>query len=73
MRSNFDILFANMTYHRDDIIPFISGVSGAWYKGFATHELAAKFYLDAKKNGLVSVVRDPGDNKLFGPLCDAMQ
>ena len=48
---------------------------------FATHELAAKFYLDAKENGLVnakenglvSVVRDPRDDELFGPLRDAMQ
>ena len=32
-----------------------------------------KFYWDAKENGLVSIVRDPGDEELFGPLGDAMQ
>jgi len=62
-----------MIYNRDKVTPFIHGVSGAWYKGFATHEQAAKFYLGAKEKGLVSIVRDPGDDKLFGPLRDAMQ
>lgn len=33
----------------------------------------AKFYLDVKKNGLVSVIRDPGDEEFFGPLRDVMQ
>ena len=62
-----------MTYHRDNVTPLISGVSGARYRGFGTHQQAAKFYLDAKENGLVRVVRDPGDDEFFGPLCDAMQ
>ncbi|KIJ91184.1 hypothetical protein K443DRAFT_78882, partial [Laccaria amethystina LaAM-08-1] len=57
----------------DKVTPFICGVSGARHKGFATHEQAAKFYLHAKENGLVSVVRDPGDEEFFGPLPDAMQ
>lgn len=62
-----------MIYHRDKVTPFINGVSGARYKGFATHEQAAQFYLNAKENSLVRVVRDPGDEKFFGPLRDAMQ
>jgi hypothetical protein len=62
-----------MTYHRDNVIPYISGVTGARYKGFTTHEQAARFYLDAKQSSLVSVVRDPGDDEFFGPLRDAMQ
>jgi hypothetical protein len=73
MRSNFDIWFTNIIFQRDKVTPFICGVSGARYKGFATHEQAAKFYLHAKENGLVSVVRDPGDEEFFGPLHDAMQ
>jgi hypothetical protein len=62
-----------MTYHRDNVTPLISRVSGAQYRGFGTHQQVAKFYLDAKENGLVRVVRDPGDDEFFGPLCDAMQ
>jgi hypothetical protein len=73
MRSNFDIWFTNIIFQRDKVTPFICGVSGARHKGFATHEQAAKFYLHAKENGLVSVVRDPGDEEFFGPLPDAMQ
>ena len=73
MHSHFDIWFTKMIYNRDKVTPFIRGVSGARYKGFATHEQAAKFYLHAKENDLVSVVRDPGDEEFFGPLCDAMQ
>ena len=71
--SNFDIQFANMTYYRDNVTPLVSGISGAWYKGFSTHDKAARFYLDAKEKGLVRIVRDPGDDALFGPLHEAMQ
>jgi len=73
MHSNFYIRFTNMIYNRDKVMPFIHGVSGTRYKGFATHEQAAKFYLDAKEKGLVSIVRDPGDDKLFSPLRDTIQ
>ena len=59
--------------YRDNVYCYIDGVSGACFKGFLTHEQAAKFYLEAKKKGLVSVVRDPGDELSFGPLSDAMQ
>jgi hypothetical protein len=50
-----------------------SRVSGAQHRSFSTHEAAMAFYLDVKKNHLVSVVRDPGDDALFGPSNDVMQ
>ena len=62
-----------MISHRDNILPLVSRVSGARYKAFQTREQAATFYLNAKEEGLVSVVRDPGDDILFGPFHDAMQ
>ena len=64
---------ANMSAHRDNVIPLIHHVSGARYRGFSTHEQAQAFYLDAKQNGLVKVIRDPGDEVFFGPLHAAMQ
>lgn len=51
----------------------IDGVSGARFKGFSTHEQAAAFYLEAKENRLVKVIRNPGDDMSFGPLHNAMQ
>ena len=62
-----------MTSHRDNILPLITRVSGSRYKAFQTHEKAAKFYQDAKENGLVKVVRDPGDDEKFGDWHTAMQ
>jgi Caulimovirus viroplasmin len=64
---------ANMTSHRDNVYPLINRVSGARFKGFPTHEQAEIFYQQAKENGLVSLVRDPGDDVLFGPSHNAMQ
>jgi viroplasmin and RNaseH domain-containing protein len=49
------------------------GVSGAVYKSFKTLEQASAFYLDAKENGRVRCVRNPGDAARFGPEKDAIQ
>jgi len=62
-----------MSSHRDNVFPLIDGVSGARFKGFSTHEKAAAFYMNAKENGLVKVLRNPGDDVLIGPLHEAMQ
>ena len=62
-----------MTSRRDNVAPLIARVSGARFKAFSTHNQATRFYLHAKENGLVRVVRDPGDDVLFGPLRNAMQ
>ena len=56
-----------MTSRRDNVAPLITRVSGARFKAFSTHDQATRFYLHAKENGLVRVVRDPG------PLHNAMQ
>lgn len=49
------------------------GVSGSVYKSFKTLEQASAFYLDAKENGRVRCVRNPGDAARFGPEKDAIQ
>jgi hypothetical protein len=54
------------------VLPLISHVSGARYQSFPARNPAVAFYLDAKSKHLVEVVRDPGDDELFGPECDAM-
>ena len=64
---------ANISSHRENVFLLIDGVSGARFKGFPTHEQAAAFYFETKENGLVKVIRDPGDDMLFGPLHNAMQ
>jgi len=68
------IVWSSLTSsNRAKILPLVSQVSGARYKHFSTRRDADAYYLDAKKNHLVTVVRDPGDDVLFGPSCDAMQ
>ncbi|KIM35206.1 hypothetical protein M413DRAFT_42320, partial [Hebeloma cylindrosporum] len=56
----------------DRVSSLIKRVPGARYKGFSTRNEAVEYYLDAKNKGLVRVVRDPGDDALFGPIRDAM-
>jgi hypothetical protein len=68
------IMWSSLTSsNREKILPLVSRVSGARYRNFSTRGDAEAYYLDAKKDRLVTVVRDPGDDVLFGPLCDAMQ
>lgn len=62
-----------MTSHRDQVLTLISQVSDARYRAFKTHAQALSFYMDAKEKGFVKVVRDPGDDALFGPSHKAMQ
>ena len=64
-----------LTYHlfRDNIKHLTDCVSNAHYKRFVTHHDAEQYYIDAKKSCKVQVVRNPGDNKLYGPLDHAIQ
>lgn len=45
----------------------------AKFKGFSTHAAAALHYFKAKKSHNVRIVRDPGDEKQYGPMCSAAQ
>ena len=58
---------------RDNVLPLVSNVSGARYRGFATLETAKDYYLNAKRMGKVQIVRDPGDDQVFGPESEAIQ
>ena len=58
---------------RENVEPLIRHVSGACYKGFSTHDQAKEFYLGAKRLDKVRIVRDPGDDKKYGPMEDAVQ
>ncbi|KIJ91641.1 hypothetical protein K443DRAFT_53805, partial [Laccaria amethystina LaAM-08-1] len=51
--------------------PLVEGVSGGLAVGFKTHDAAMHDYLSAKRKGLVRVVRNPGDDILFGPRSEA--
>lgn len=64
---------ANSTLHRVDVEPLIKKVSGARHKSFRTHNEALTFYLDAKEQSKVHVVRNPGDDWIYGPSSKAMQ
>ena len=64
---------ANSMLHRVNVEPLIKKVSGARHKSFRTHDEALTFYLDAKKQSKVRVVRNPGDDCIYGPSSQAMQ
>lgn len=63
---------ANSTLHRDNVEPLIKQVSGARHKSFRTHNEVLTFYLDAKRKSKVRVVRNPGDDYIYGPSSQAM-
>lgn len=53
--------------------PLVRGVHGARHKSFPTYSLAQEFYCGAKTLGKVRIVRDPGDEEIYGPMSDAIQ
>lgn len=50
----------------------VDGVSKATFTGFKVYDDAVKDYFEAKAAGLVRVVRDPGDELIYGPLSKAV-
>jgi len=58
---------------RDNIEPLIHYVSNARHKSFPTYEKAVEYYLDAKRRNLVRIVRDHGDDNIYGPINAAVQ
>jgi len=41
--------------------------------GFSTEDQAIEAYLDAKRNGHLAVIRNPGDDEVYGPRDDSVQ
>jgi len=71
--------YTMLTFHsylilpRDNVEPLIRYVSNAHHKSFPTFEMATAYYLDAKRRNLVRIVRDHGDDLLYGPINAAVQ
>jgi hypothetical protein len=53
------------------VYQLVIGIAGSRYTGFRTYEGAYWDYHTAKKDGKVRLVRDPGDEYIFGPLTRA--
>jgi hypothetical protein len=65
----FCILCLLTPHHsRENVEPYICHVSNARFKGFSTYDKAEEFYLNAKSLNKVRIVRDPGDDKKYGPM-----
>lgn len=58
----------NMFLIRDKVKPLIDYVSGARFKSYPTRDEAAAAYKHDKSMGLVRIVRDPGDDEIYGPM-----
>ena len=71
--SNFNTWQANTTSHRDNIEPLVKKVSGSRYKSFPTREQVLTHYSEAKENRQVEVIRNPGDDEIYGPRSEAEQ
>ena len=73
--SAFSVCLHFMIVHssREKVEPLIRHVSGARYKGFSIYDMAMEFYLNAKQENKVRIVRDPGDDAKYGPIKDAVQ
>lgn len=61
----------HLIHQRDNVKPLVTGVTGAHYKRFSTEDEAIRAYLDAKKGGLLVIIRDPDDDEIYGPRSDA--
>ncbi|KAI0245297.1 hypothetical protein BJV78DRAFT_1139590, partial [Lactifluus subvellereus] len=61
----------------DSWLPYVqsltSGVSGNCQKSYTTYDEACDVYQDLKAQGLVRIVRNCGDEDIFGLLEDAME
>ena len=55
------------------MLPLVSKVLGAHYGGFMTVKTAKDYYSNARCMGKVWIVRDPGDDQVFGPESKAIQ
>jgi hypothetical protein len=68
-----EFLSQNYDFHRDKVKPLIEHVSGAQFQSYPTHTDAVAAYKRNKGMGLVRVVRDPGDDEIYGPMFYAVQ
>jgi hypothetical protein len=62
-------LFRNRPY----VQSLTSGVSGNCQKSYPTYDEALDVYQDLKARGLIRIIRNRGDESLFGPVEDAME
>lgn len=68
--------FAQVThtlFRRTHVEILIKNVSGARYKSFRPFAKAMEYYLLKKGSGEVELIRNPGDDIIFGPLSEAVQ
>lgn len=56
---------------RSFVQTLVTGVSGGLATGFKRYDDAIADYFEAKARGLVTVVRQPGDDDIFGPRSEA--
>jgi len=71
--SYFNTWLANSMSCKDNIEPLVKRVSGSHYKSFLTHEQVLAYYSDTKNNGWVEVIRNPGDDEIYGPRSEVEQ
>ena len=62
-----------MIYYRDNVKPLVDFVSGARYQSYPTRDDAVAAYRNGKINGLARIIRDPGDDEIYGPMFYAIQ
>lgn len=59
--------------YRENVEPLIRHVSHARFRGFSTYASAEEFYREGKQANKVKIIREPGDDKIYGPIEKAVQ
>ncbi|KAF4612281.1 hypothetical protein D9613_003587 [Agrocybe pediades] len=57
----------------EDVKPLVLNVSGSQYQAFSTYDAAREHYAACYREGVVRVVRNPGDHEVYGSLARAKQ
>jgi hypothetical protein len=69
----FLLVHSYLNLPRDNVELLIRYVSNARHRSFPTFDKAVAYYLDAKRRNLVRIVRDCGDDDIYGPINAAVQ
>lgn len=66
-------IYSKCDCYRDNVKPLVEFVSGARYQSYPTRDDAMAAYRHSKTKGLVRIIRDPGDDEIYGPMFYAIQ
>ena len=70
---SFSVCLHRVYSLQENVESLIHHVSHARFRGFSTYASAEEFYREGKQANKVKIVREPGDDKIYGPIEKAVQ